>query len=128
MLAGEIGEGIRAWREHLLRRLDGLDDQEYLWEPVDGCWSVRRRPDGHWTPDLGPRGSTWTPEDPPPVTTIAWRLWHLGGCPDPTWPAESAVTAREFADLWFAQAPQSTGGAFGAASEAIAGSIAIGRR
>lgn len=22
-------------------RLDGLTDQEYFWEPADGCWSVR---------------------------------------------------------------------------------------
>ncbi|MHB1712471.1 MAG: hypothetical protein ACYCV7_13905 [Acidimicrobiales bacterium] len=24
-------------------RLEDLDDDEYLWEPVLGCWSVRRR-------------------------------------------------------------------------------------
>ena len=28
--------------QHLLRpRLDGLTDDEYLWEPVPDCWSVR---------------------------------------------------------------------------------------
>jgi hypothetical protein len=53
-------------------RLDGLSDHEYLWEPVPGCWSVRRQ------------GDVWEVEleipapDPAPVTTIAWRTWHIG--------------------------------------------------
>ena len=52
-------------------RLDGLNDAEYLWEPVPGCWSVRRRGDS-WEieRDVGP-------PDPSPVTTIAWRMWHI---------------------------------------------------
>ncbi|OIK04779.1 DinB family protein [Streptomyces monashensis] len=87
-------------RERLLRRLTGpvmdsgdgtdtrvepLTDDEYFWEPVPGCWSVRRRADGP-----GPRatllagGGTWGRDAaayphpwPPPVTTLAWRLSHL---------------------------------------------------
>lgn len=31
------------WRASLRPRLDGLTDEEYFWEPVAGCWSVRRR-------------------------------------------------------------------------------------
>ena len=31
------------WQEQLRPRLDGLSDAEYFWEPVAGCWSVRRR-------------------------------------------------------------------------------------
>lgn len=27
----------------LRERLNGLTDEEYFWEPVPGCWSVRRR-------------------------------------------------------------------------------------
>jgi len=59
-----------AW-DALSERLDGLTDEEYGWEPVDGCWTVRRV-DGAWTAD-------WADPDPvpAPVTTIAWRLWHL---------------------------------------------------
>jgi hypothetical protein len=59
-----------AW-QRLDRRLAGLGDEEYLWEPVDDCWTVRRTDDG-WLAD-------WAePEpDPAPVTTIAWRTWHL---------------------------------------------------
>ena len=43
-------------------RLAMLGDEEYLWEPVPGCWSVRRREDattaraygpGEWVLDLG---------------------------------------------------------------------------
>ncbi|OSZ55994.1 hypothetical protein OQI_35395 [Streptomyces pharetrae CZA14] len=43
-------------------RLTGLGDEEYLWEPVPGCWSIRRREEavtprafgpGAWVLDLG---------------------------------------------------------------------------
>ena len=69
------------WRNQLRPRLEGLTDEEYRWEPVDGAWNVR------------PRGSSATPmaagsgefvidwqfpePDPAPVTTIAWRIGHL---------------------------------------------------
>jgi len=54
-------------------RAAGLSEEEYRWEPVPGCWSVRPAPDGRW---LAERPK---PEpSPPPVTTIAWRLWHIG--------------------------------------------------
>jgi len=59
------------WESQLRPRLDGLSDEEYFWEPVPGCWNVR------------PQGAAMTidftfPEpEPPPVTTIAWRLAHV---------------------------------------------------
>ena len=65
-------EGLdNAW-DPLPARLAGLTEQEHAWEPVPGCWSVRARPDGGWAAD-------WADPDPvpAPVTTIAWRLWHL---------------------------------------------------
>ena len=61
-----------------------LTDEEYLWEPAPGAWSVRRRADGpgrgatvlvgagEWGRDGG-RPHPY----PPPVTTIAWRMHHL---------------------------------------------------
>lgn len=53
-------------------RIDGLSDEEYCWEPMPGCWSIRPRDDGSWMADWPlPR------PDPEPFTTIAWRLWHL---------------------------------------------------
>ncbi|MGD9484126.1 DinB family protein [Streptomyces sp. TRM70308] len=66
-------------------RVDPMTDEEYLWEPVPGCWSVRRRVDGpgrratvlvgsgEWGRDAAPYPHPW----PPPLTTIAWRLSHL---------------------------------------------------
>jgi DinB family protein len=54
-------------------RLSGLTAEEYLWEPAPGCWSVRPGPAGGWQIEHP------APEpSPPPVTTIAWRLWHIG--------------------------------------------------
>src|SRR5689334_10942147 len=29
------------WCQNLRPRLDGLTDEEYFWEPVRGCWSIR---------------------------------------------------------------------------------------
>jgi len=59
------------WNYQLRKRLDGLTDEEYLWEPVPGAWSIR---DGaiDWA---------WPAPEPAPVTTIAWRLAHVTlGC------------------------------------------------
>ena len=54
-----------------MARLVGLDDVEYLWEPAPGCWTVRATEHGFAAdfPEDEP--------DPAPVTTIAWRLWHI---------------------------------------------------
>jgi hypothetical protein len=61
------------WRSHLRPRFDGLTDEEYFWEPVEDCWSLRRAADGRYALDeQGPEPA------PPPVTTISWRLVHLG--------------------------------------------------
>jgi hypothetical protein len=57
-------------------RLDGLTDEEFFWEPVPNCWTVRKRATGLWAADY--------PEpphpEPPPFTTIGWRLVHVGEC------------------------------------------------
>jgi hypothetical protein len=62
-------------------RLEGISDEEYLWEPAPGGWSIRRRAEattadcygaGEWVLDFV-RGDP----KPAPVTTIAWRLGHL---------------------------------------------------
>lgn len=60
------------WEHQLRPRLDGLTDEEYLWEPAPDSWSLRRGPDGRLAPDW-----EWPPPDPAPVTTIAWRLLHI---------------------------------------------------
>ena len=59
------------WSEQLRPRLDDMSDDEYLWEPVPGCWNVHVD-GGRTTVDFA------YPEPiPAPVTTIAWRLAHL---------------------------------------------------
>ena len=52
-------------------RLEGLSDEEYRWEPVPGMWSVRPV-EGRWVVEDDPGAAP-----PTPVTTIAWRLWHI---------------------------------------------------
>lgn len=61
--------------QRLSDRVAGLGEQEYLWEPAPGCWSVRTGEDGVERADREPG---WP--DPAPLTTIAWRLWHIADC------------------------------------------------
>ncbi|WP_161606060.1 DinB family protein [Microlunatus speluncae] len=61
-----------AW-QRLLARIESLDDEEYLWQPAEDSWSVRPDADGVWQLD-----GAALPPDPAPITTIAWRLSHLG--------------------------------------------------
>lgn len=69
------------WDHQLRARLQDLTDEEYLWEPVPGCWSVRPRDEGDAPIRVGGGDHLIDfalPEpDPPPVTTIAWRLGHV---------------------------------------------------
>ena len=62
------------WTNQLRPRLDGLTDEEYFWEPVPGCWSVRPVGGGKFMADF-----QFPEPTPPPVTTIAWRLSHIAG-------------------------------------------------
>jgi predicted enzyme related to lactoylglutathione lyase len=52
------------------RVLDGLTEDEFHWAPVERCWSVEETSTG-WRMQGGPA------PDPPPFTTIAWRLNHV---------------------------------------------------
>lgn len=71
-----VGQLEFYWDAHLWPRIQGLTDDEYLWEPVNGCWSIHPGADGTWTAD-----DAWPPPDPAPVTTIAWRMQHIAiGC------------------------------------------------
>ncbi len=69
------------WRTQLRPRLDGLSDEEYFWEPVPDCWSVRPRGTGSAPVQAGSGDFTidfaFPAPDPPPFTTIAWRLAHV---------------------------------------------------
>jgi hypothetical protein len=60
--------------DQLLARLDGLTDEEYLWEPAPSVWTVRAR-DGRGRPDQ----SVWAPvPNAAPPRTLAWSIGHLG--------------------------------------------------
>lgn len=66
------------------RVLDNITTDEYHWEPVSPCWSVRRR-----GPSVRGWGSgefvcedAWPPPEPLPTTTIAWRVIHLAAWTD----------------------------------------------
>jgi len=83
-----VGQLEFYWDEHFGPRLDGLTDAEYLWEPVEGCWSVRPGPDGRPVMDPVSNAAMDSVTDsespdakPEPITTIAWRMLHIGiGC------------------------------------------------
>jgi hypothetical protein len=66
-----VGLSDDTWQRPI-DRLEGLTDEEYLWEPVSGSWTVRPGPDGACTWYFA-----WSEADPPPVTTLAWRLAHI---------------------------------------------------
>ena len=80
-----VGQLEFYWDVHLRPRLDGLSDDEYLWEPVPGCWSVRPGPEGRLmmdpvsSPAVDGVNVTDSPRpEPSPITTIAWRMLHIG--------------------------------------------------
>ncbi|MCP2256802.1 DinB superfamily protein [Streptoalloteichus tenebrarius] len=75
------------WTNQFRPRLAGLTDDEYLWEPVAGCWSVRPTSGGRHVCDW-----VWPEPSPPPVTTIAWRIAHIGG------PVLGMRASRHFGD------------------------------
>ena len=58
------------WNALIRSRLEGIGDDEYLWEPVAGCLSVHPDAAGGYT--LEPVGPTEFP-----LGNIAWRMAHL---------------------------------------------------
>ena len=72
LLRQELQESFEALRA----RIHGLTDDEFFWEPVPGCWTVRRGERGTWAVDypVPPH------PDPSPFTTIGWRLVHVAEC------------------------------------------------
>ncbi len=67
-----VGQLEFYWDVHLRPRLEGLTDDEYFWEPVEGCWNLRHAEGGVWKVD-----KQWPVPEPAPVTTIAWRMMHI---------------------------------------------------
>ncbi len=80
--ATELLDQLTWYWDHQARpRLEGLGDEEYLWEPAAGAWNVRPR--GKARTAMAAGAGDWVadfelPEPTPaPVTTIAWRLGHV---------------------------------------------------
>ena len=69
------------WKTQLRPRLEGLTDAEYFWEPVPDCWNVRPRGTGAAPIQAGSGAMTidfaFPQPEPPPLTTISWRLGHV---------------------------------------------------
>ena len=69
------------WQGQLMPRLDGLTDDEYLWQPVPDCWTISRRGESLAPISYGSGEFTMDYAEPPhvpePATTIAWRLAHI---------------------------------------------------
>ena len=63
-------------RSRLFGRLEGLSDAEYLWEPVGDSLSIHPGDDGVFR--VGELFPASLPGMPDLVTTIAWRMWHIG--------------------------------------------------
>jgi hypothetical protein len=64
----------------VLEILDGIEEEEFFWEPCAGCWTLHRRSEirasrvdgaGDWVLD-----DEWI-SPPTPVTIIAWRTIHI---------------------------------------------------
>jgi hypothetical protein len=66
-----VGEALdNAWAP-VAAGVATLTDAAYWWQPVPDCWTVSEV-DGAWLAD-------WSDPDPDPapLTTIAWRCWHI---------------------------------------------------
>ena len=76
VLRAVLGQIEYWWKGGFRPRLRGLTDDEYLWEPAPGCWTLHPLGDG-----LVRYDHEWPPPRPSPLTTVAWRLCHIGvGC------------------------------------------------
>lgn len=71
LLAEEMDD---AWHM-LLNWCEALTDAEFFWAPTPNCWTVHSQEDGQWVVDY-----ETSPPDPPPQTTIAWKIAHLHAC------------------------------------------------
>lgn len=97
----QLSSQIERATGQLRRRLEGLTDDEYFWEPVAGCWSVRPREKAASPHPMGsgPRVLDNSDEEPAtaPFTTIAWRLTHLTDVFDSY---QRALWASPYVDSW----------------------------
>lgn len=106
MVTSDVLQTFEDVRSRLFARLDGLTDEEYLWQPVPNCMTLRPEAAGIFRADPRPRQEP----NPAPFTTIGWRMWHIGadclrsygrfftGAPDEEWYAWPG-TAKEGTEM-----------------------------
>jgi len=82
--------------DRLHQRLADMSDAEFFWEPASSCWTVRQDPTspGGWEIDYDE-----PPPEPPPLTTIAWRLVHVANGNWIYWEHAFGPGIRMFPDL-----------------------------
>jgi hypothetical protein len=79
VLVEQLTEGVQLSRT----RIDGVTDDEMVWEPTPASWSVRARSDATTPNAYGPgeyvldHDSSADPFANATVSTIAWRVGHL---------------------------------------------------
>jgi hypothetical protein len=76
LLAAQLDTSMEIFWE----RLNGLTDEEYLWEPGPGALSLRPRDQVKTTYAFGKGDLAWEYESDPqpaPLRTIAWLMWHI---------------------------------------------------
>lgn len=75
-VTGDLLATLGDVRSRLFGRLEGLTDAEYHWEPVGDCLGIGPDADGVFrVAELMPEPGPGRPDQ---VTTIAWRIWHIG--------------------------------------------------
>ena len=120
-LQGLLSGSFDYYAQRTIARLAGLTDDEYFWEPVPGCWTVRPSTDGA---DRFTHDWQWPPPDPPPITTIAWRLVHV--CSFLQEHGMRAVAFERGEPVW--GPPSVIPGTAAAAQQALAAAVAAWRR
>ena len=92
---------IEQVHQTVLARVEGLTDEEFLWEPVPGCWTIHPRTDGEehfngagkWIYDYA------IPDpEPAPFTTIGWRLVHIASINDMYFEHVFGPAVRDYPD------------------------------
>lgn len=71
LLADQLREAYAIFR----RCVDGVTDDEFMWEPAPGSWRVYRDESGRWDHDYVEPDPV-----PSPFTTIGWRMAHVATC------------------------------------------------
>lgn len=71
LLTDQLREAYAIFR----RCVEGVTDEEFMWEPAPGTWRVFQDESGRWDHDYAEPDPV-----PSPFTTIGWRMAHIATC------------------------------------------------